>query len=231
MTRKTVCAMVLTVCLAAGCADRTSWLDEQEKSSPLLKLALSKKAEGDIQTAVKLCAQALDEDAKMARSHLELALLLHDHVHDYVGAIYHYRRYIELRPDTQKKEMLERRAKMAEQTFAVAANQGVSVAKRLESLEQENEVLRKKVAALSAEIENLRASSDSRRTVQRPPPVREPVPVEGGTTRTYKVKKNDTLTSIAAEVYKDAGAWKKIRDANKLGDSDRLTEGQVLKLP
>ena len=51
--------------------------------------------------------------------------------------------------------------------------------------------------------------------------------------RTYTVKKGDTLSEIAANVYGDAGKYRKIFEANKdkLSDPDEIQPGQVLTLP
>lgn len=48
---------------------------------------------------------------------------------------------------------------------------------------------------------------------------------------TYTVKKNQGLSQIAQEVYKDGRMWKKIADANNLKPPYNLEKGQVLKLP
>jgi nucleoid-associated protein YgaU len=49
----------------------------------------------------------------------------------------------------------------------------------------------------------------------------------------YRVKKNDTLTGIAYEIYGRASLWTLIRDANpKVGDDGReLRAGMTLRIP
>lgn len=49
--------------------------------------------------------------------------------------------------------------------------------------------------------------------------------------RTYKVKRGDNLTKIAAKFYGDANQWKKIADANKLRDPRSLKIGMTIKIP
>ncbi|MGE3955715.1 MAG: LysM peptidoglycan-binding domain-containing protein [Vicinamibacterales bacterium] len=51
--------------------------------------------------------------------------------------------------------------------------------------------------------------------------------------RTYTVKRGDTLGKIARELLGDAGAYPRIFEANRdqLSDPDRITPGQVLRIP
>jgi nucleoid-associated protein YgaU len=51
--------------------------------------------------------------------------------------------------------------------------------------------------------------------------------------RTYTVRKGDSLSRIAKEVYGDAQQWRKIHEANRdiIDDPDLIHPGQVLKLP
>jgi contractile injection system tube protein/LysM domain-containing protein len=48
---------------------------------------------------------------------------------------------------------------------------------------------------------------------------------------TRRVRRGDTLTSIAAEVYRDATEWRAIAQANNLDDPRRPRIGQTLSIP
>jgi nucleoid-associated protein YgaU len=54
-----------------------------------------------------------------------------------------------------------------------------------------------------------------------------------GSQRTYTVKKGDSLSKIAKQVYGDAKQWPKIHEANRdiIDNPDLIYPGQVLKLP
>ncbi len=51
--------------------------------------------------------------------------------------------------------------------------------------------------------------------------------------RIYTVKKGDSLSKIAKQVYGDAKQWPKIHEANRdiIDNPDLIHPGQVLKLP
>ncbi|HZI89322.1 MAG TPA: LysM peptidoglycan-binding domain-containing protein [Candidatus Polarisedimenticolia bacterium] len=53
------------------------------------------------------------------------------------------------------------------------------------------------------------------------------------TSRTYVVKKGDSLSKIAKEIYGDANGWHKIFEANRdqIQDADLIQPGQKLKIP
>lgn len=51
------------------------------------------------------------------------------------------------------------------------------------------------------------------------------------TPATYTVRKGDTLSAIAADVLGDAGRYMDIARANNLSDPNRISVGQVLKIP
>jgi len=48
---------------------------------------------------------------------------------------------------------------------------------------------------------------------------------------THLVKRGDTLSSIAAEFYKDSTIWRRIAEANELDDPRNLQPGQSLSIP
>ena len=53
------------------------------------------------------------------------------------------------------------------------------------------------------------------------------------TSRTYTVKKGDSLSKIAKSLYGDASEWRKIFEANRdqIRDPDLIEPGQELKIP
>jgi tetratricopeptide (TPR) repeat protein len=271
-------------------------LDRRDGGAALMERARDREMNGDVDGAVKLYQRAIDEDPDNALAHLDVGILLHDQVRDHVGAIYHYRRYLALRPDTEKKEMIEYRIRVAEQLFAAQLLAGrrkeagesfkpeaapeVAAAvpaspqpppavpsvesappaettanwerqmremeqaqeeneKRVDELESRNAALNSKLEKMDLLLARTRAERDAARealvAARHATDASASGPSAGvqNVVRTYRVKRGDTLSRIAAEVYGDAGKWERIYRANAkvLGGENRLRVGQVLVIP
>ncbi len=136
----------------AGCR-RAGLLDEKERSNRILAKASEMVDLGDYEAAVSLFRKALDTYPAMARPHLDLALLLHDRQKDYIRAIYHYKRYLELRPGTEKDDMIRARMKQAERAFVASrvTVHGADGASAMQLLE-ENGTLRARLESMETTL-------------------------------------------------------------------------------
>jgi nucleoid-associated protein YgaU len=92
-------------------------------------------------------------------------------------------------------------------------------AAREDALEQQGEE-DERARELEREREREQESEQARRAVTEPPQYTE-----------YTVRSGDTMSSIAAEWFGEAGKWDLIAKANPFVDPNRLTVGQVLRLP
>ena len=63
-----------------------------------LRRARAAKDAQDVDRAIDLCEKALARKPDLALAHRELGLMLDNYRQDYLRALYHYRRYLELRP-------------------------------------------------------------------------------------------------------------------------------------
>jgi tetratricopeptide (TPR) repeat protein len=228
----------------AGCDWRTGALDAGERQEQALRRARELRAVPE--QAVEAYRRLLDDNPRMAVAHLDLALLLHDNIKDYVGAVHHYRRYLELRPGAEKAAMIAARIQDATRRFASqikggqpATNAVAGVSLDTAVLLDENASLKLEVARLTQELESLRARPA---VVQPPePPSRvvadtapQPPKPPAAKARTYKVRPRDTLYSVSEAVYGDRTQWTRILDANATllrGEPRRLREGMELTIP
>ena len=136
-----------------GCRDKATFSDESEREHPAMKRARELEDAGDRKTAQFIYQSLLDRDATIARAHLALALLLESEGEDHLSALYHYRRYLLLRPDTEKRAMIEAhmRAEKMKYVGTVFSNETAAV-NRLTLLEEENRALRTRVSNLNAQL-------------------------------------------------------------------------------
>ncbi len=110
----------------------------------------------DFPGAAEFYNKALLVNPEFANAHLELGLLYENRLADPISAIYHYRRFLELRPESDKKQLAEDFIERAKLSLAAKLPQSPIVdpseLTRLENektaLLQENATLRTRVAEL-----------------------------------------------------------------------------------
>lgn len=235
---------IITLLLLCGCARTTRDFDEAESRNPLLKKALAEERAGDVDRAVLSLRQALNRNPTIALGHLRIALLYDDHLEDYARAIYHYQRYLELRPDTEKKEMISDRIGNAEVLFCAnltgrlmpVGTDCSAIMKENARLQRELRQVRRNLAELSAAVA-VKPPPEGDEAFAAPHPGVEDATISevpGRDGRRYIVQQNDTLSRIAAKMYENPRAWRRIYEANRdvLGDDPGvLTVGQELIIP
>ena len=237
--------LAIAMLFSPACSRQTARLDELDFRDPLVGKAQSKVREGDKDGAINCLVKALDRRPDLAQAHLELALLYDDYRKDYIKAIYHYQRYLELRPAAQKRELIEDLIRKAKISLAASlSEQFPEAAKKTQALEEENTRLKASLREVRENLaKNLKNEGGARESSEaagqttfsqrsRNDPVLPGQTVEP-TTNSYCVRAGDTLSSIAAKVYHNPRKWKAILEANsaQLPSPDRLRSGQVLTIP
>lgn len=225
--------------LIAGCKKGVGYMDRMDRENFLIKRAISLRQAGDNDSAIELFREALLLNPRLGWGHIELALLLHDRVSDkeqkkveLEEAIYHYRMYLKLRPDTEKKAIIEERLKKAEQVLGsllISAEKNLS-AVEMDKILNENRMLKERISQLESMNQSLRDSIAKMRMAQLEEIKKKEELHQKGI---YVVKPGDTLVSIAEEFYGDKGKWRVLYEANKdiIDSTGKLEAGQVLKIP
>lgn len=220
---------------------------EDINDTPEMKGAVQAEREGDYDKAIERYKDAISLYPKAALPYLQLAILL-DQRKDYLGAVYNYRRYLEVSARNnetgESKKVAEHLVKakqcLAAEYVSMVPATGADTTvrlmqnmeqlnKRIGVLEQEksdlvssNEALRVAVGRLNAEIASknniiMRLKNNSSSSTGD---------------QTYEVKRGDSLSKIAEDVYGDRTKWTRIRDANPdKVDGDRVKPGDVLVIP
>jgi LysM repeat protein len=218
--------LCLAVVVLSACNKDAESSDAAEERNPLVKAGQAYMEQQHWDEAEQAFKEALDSHPMMARPHLDLALIYQQYKPNYVHSIYHYDRYLELRPESEKAEFItEQKTKLQQ---AVANNiikesvQVKQVLDELDRLRKENASLKKQLAEAAAE----------------PPPSTptsaetSPAP-DAASHQIYHVVAGDTLTKIATKFYGDSAKWDVIFEANKdtLLRPEDLRAGQTLVIP
>jgi len=231
------CALLLT-----GCGQKDgAQLDAADEKDSHVRKGLEQVSLKNLDEAIGQFETALAKKPELGRPDLELAIIYQQHEKNYARAIYHYERYLEKRPLTEKRPLIQDWIKQAK--VSLAGETGVAggdVSEELVRLTRENNLLRRQLetagGAAPATVANVRTIL-TQPPAPRPRPAAAPVaanPVEQPkAARTYQVRPGDTLSRIAGSVYGDTGKWRKIYDANrdKMKTETDIKIGQTLTIP
>jgi len=235
-------ASVLISCLVVsflftGCTGDAGGRDRKEERDPVFRRAMARKNVEDVDGAIDFFNKALDRKPYLARAHLELGLLYDMKKQEYVRAVYHYQRYLELRPDAEKKQLIEDLIRQAKLSFAASLpHQPAGAIEEIAMLKRENAILRNQLE--SGQGGTAKPAAAARRAPAKPvsaeakPPKPKPEPAQPAM-QPYVVQAGDTLSSIAAKMYRDPNKWKTIYDANRgsLSSPESVRVGQTLLIP
>jgi len=239
-----VSVMVMVVlAVVVGCVKKVGVSDEAEREHPDMKKARVLEEAGDSKGARNIYETILSRDPNMARAHLALAFLMDKPGEDYLAAIYHFRSYLALRPDTEKKAMIEGHIRTATLAFVgtVFTNQS-AILERMAKVEGENRALQIRAANLEAQTVQLRVALAVARAKygvieetasKSVDTIALPAAVPKSLGKTVKVEKLDTLKKMAGRYYGDPGRWREIYEANKkkMKSPGDLRVGQMIYIP
>jgi LysM repeat protein len=244
-------AMVLLGLATSGCfPSGRSPLDEQKE--PHFLAGKARVNSLDYKGAIEAFERALEANPRSASAHFELALLYEKTETDFAGAIYHFERYLGLRPDMDNAEIVRQRVIACKQELAKTVSLGPvtqTMQRDLERLTAENREMRRqleawqayyashtpattnspilmpvKPGAVSAPSSALQGQAISELTSQ-PAGSRQPT---GPTEKTHIVKAGESPYSIAKKCGVKLDA---LLSANPNVDPKRLRIGQTLVIP
>jgi len=230
---------VLALLAVTGCEKDTGSAEAREERDPNVISGQEYMAEGKYDEAIAALKKAIETDPTMARPHIDLAVIYQQYKVNYIHAIYHYDRYLELRPNAEKAKFIEeQKLKVAQALANTLINNSPEVKKVIQErnqLIQQNNDLKRQLAA---------ATKSSGTTATSTPTVSSTVPKTTKSTETtataskskheiYHVVAGDTLTKIATKYYGDSARWDTIFEANKdtLRSPSDLKVGQTLIIP
>ncbi len=164
---------VLAMLLAAGCDRGESFTLSSETDEPFYRAGQQLSKQGRNQEALNAYLKVIAKrDDTAPESHLEVGLILLRHVKDPIAAIYHFRKYLELQPNSRQAVYVRGLIDTSKREFArtLPATPLESQADQLEKQDQIDRLLREN-DQLKAELTALRGGVSA-------PPVRSRAAVE-----------------------------------------------------
>ncbi len=216
-----VCVALAALCLAlsAGCGRAGD-----ERRDRHLRRARAAKDAQDIDRAIELCDQALRRHPDLASAHREMGLMLHHYRGDHVGAIYHYQRYLKLRPDASDREEVEGMIRECRLSYAG------QIAESPEEVRNDLRARDQRIQALEREVAGLRAQTQARASAPlAAEPARVPAAAPSSAAapeRVHVVQAGENLATISERYFGTRARWKDIFNANQ----DRLTDANNLRV-
>ncbi len=234
-------AALSLVLLLVGCGPDRPVFEETDEPDYVRGKRLLRQ--GEDEQALLAFLRVIDARGDSAESHLEAGLIYLEEMNQPVLAIYHFMKFLELRPDAHQAPEVEGLIDTAKKEFARTLpgrpfqdrSQQTDLLEVVERVRADNERLKADLNRLERENRALR-----RRLGERPPATSadtaRPTPA-GSSSATeeavYAVRPGDTLSSIARTVYGDASRWEDIFEANRdlLRSPNDLRVGQDLRIP
>jgi tetratricopeptide (TPR) repeat protein len=204
-----------------------------QKGDQALEMAREKEKEGDYRAAIQWYEASLDGTPRTAEAHYSMALIFDDKLDNPVGALDHFRRYLELAPHGQYVKDAESFASQDEFKLMNTLSKGNFMPQQDAALlKNQNFQLQKDLTDARKEIADMRAMAKESpgKGGHFPDPVQKPIPPGA---RTYEVEPGDTLSSISRKFFKTRTRWQDIQDANfsTLGGTVKLKVGMTLIIP
>jgi tetratricopeptide (TPR) repeat protein len=247
--------LALALCAAAaGCYQPGAATSDEEKE-PYFQAGRARVNALDYKGAIAAFERALEANPRSAAAHFELGWLYADKVPDPAAAIFHYERYLRLRPnaenaDTVRQHILRLKQELAKGVLPLPASPGVQ--RELEQLAEENRRLREELARWREWYANQSARSAATpapapaspvsggaaaptptpAVASRPEPApgrsSAPAPEPRPALRTHKVQAGETPASIARKYGVSVEA---LLAANPGLNPRRMQIGQTLNVP
>lgn len=159
--RRQICAAfaLCVLLLGAGCSDRDSAPMPAETDEPLYVQGMQLKKQGRNPEALSAFLKVIDKrGARSApESHLEAGVIFLIHSKDPIYACYHFRRYLELAPNSKQAELVRGMVNEAKREFAksLPGRPMDSQSVRMQN-DEEVSTLRRENSELRAELATLR---------------------------------------------------------------------------
>ncbi len=171
--RRLVPGLFLLLLCAAGCIPTRDGTQDEQREPHFLRGQESVR-QRDHKGAAEAFERALEANPRSASAHFELGLLFEQHLNDPATAIYHFERFLRLRPTSERAEIVRQRVNNCKmelaKLFLIAPN-APSVQKEMDKLKTEVERLGLENNQLRRHVEMLNAQAAARAVASTSAPV------------------------------------------------------------
>lgn len=257
---KLLFALLAIPLLFPGCGGDGSLNTAPETEERNYQRAQRLLREGRDAEALSAFLRVTERRPDAAESHLEAGRLYARHIGDPIAAIYHYRKYLELKPDSTQAERVNQLIDTARKEFARQLPgqpfrndiDRLDLLEILEGVRAENQKLKNELAATRqrlARYESVQVQAPATTGSTSSSPRPQPTTTQTGTATTgqaasspdstrstvqvYTVQNGDTLSSISTRFYGHPRRFLEIYEANRdvMSGPHSLRVGQQLKIP
>jgi tetratricopeptide (TPR) repeat protein len=217
----------LCLALLAGCSRVPD--ESREARDRNLRRAAAAERDQDIDQAIIWCEKALKRRPDLTLAHRKLGLMLQNYRQDYVGALYHYNRYLQLRPESEVRDDIEGFIQTCRLSYAAQIAASPDEMKReLQARDARIRVLEQELAAARLERAAGSTSSSDLRPAETASATAAPDAV-----RIHVVEAGENLATISTRYYGTPSRWKHIFNANqgRLTDANNVRVGTRLEIP
>jgi len=228
---------------------------KNENAHPLFIKAKHSENNGEYKKAVENYEKYLKVNPDSSVTHYKLAELYNDNIDDPFYAVYHFKEFLKLQPnspdrdsiqawiDAAEKKMLKRISErdpdsVSQEDILKLKEYNEKYRVYLLKLKKQNAVLRKKIGSSVTVSDDINLKShdngeDSDLTPEKENTVLFDSDGSPVILRTYTVKSGDSLSKISREVYGSSKYYKIIFEANRktMKTEASLKIGQELKIP
>ncbi len=120
MTRGCWVGIVFCALLLSSCETKLlrQTPPDPDAETPTFRAARERFELRDFDGAIRLYHEVLRENPEMARAHFNLGLIYDERKADYISAIYHYTRFLQLKPESREAAVVAQWIRRAELAFA-----------------------------------------------------------------------------------------------------------------
>ncbi len=227
----------------------------RETDEKQYQLAKGYQSQGREEEALSAFLRVIDARRDSPESHFEAGYIYLKEMKDPVSAIYHFKSYIQLKPDSNQIAQVEQLIETAQKEFArqlpASPYEGqlnsINLLDLVDGLKRENEILKRESVAAKRMVKQLEAmlggplrtstnmpvnveslaSDQPNATVDQSSSLSTDLPQAPAVLpRAYAVQPGDSLSSISREFYGTVSRWNDIYQANR----DRISSENALRV-